>query len=375
MATLVNLMDTVRRAEPAISIPVPDMPARIETKGVSFVEFTANETEAAELAGLLRGLDFAMKARHISKDVTLWRQSDSSSDINLIINTEREGFAHAAYNVHGTSVCAFGLTVADAQATIARANALGASPFRQSVGPHELQIPAIRGVGGGLIYFLDETSKLANVWDAEFEPVQGKEAAPHTAGLLGVDHLAQTMNYEEMLSWLLFYTSIFALGKTAMVDVVDPGGLVRSQAIENESGSLRITLNGAENRKTLAGHFIAESFGSAVQHIAFSSTDIFATAAALAQNGMTPLEISRNYYDDIAARFDLDAAFNDRLRKNGILYDRDENGGEYFQLYIPNYGEGFFFEIVERRGGYKGYGANNAQFRIAAQKRQLRQII
>jgi 4-hydroxyphenylpyruvate dioxygenase len=179
------------------------------------------------------------------------------------------------------------------------------------------------------------------------------------------------MNYEEMLTWLLFYTSIFRTRKAPMVDVVDPGGLIRSQAIENEDGSLRLTLNGAENRKTLAGHFIAESFGSSVQHIAFAANDIFSTAEAMKQRGFSPLQISPNYYDDLEARFALEPNLTDRLRAANILYDRDDNG-EYFQIYSPNYGEGFFFEIIERKGGYRGYGAANAPFRIAAQRKQIR---
>ena len=179
------------------------------------------------------------------------------------------------------------------------------------------------------------------------------------------------MNYEEMLTWLLFYTSIFRTRKLPMVDVVDPGGLVRSQVIESDDGEhLRLTLNGAENRKTLAGHFIAESFGSSVQHLAFATPDIFRSAARLRETGFAPLQISANYYDDLEARFGLDPDLTDRLREGNILYDRD-GSGEYFQLYSPNYGEGFFFEIVERRGGYGGYGAANAPFRIAAQKRTL----
>jgi 3-dehydroshikimate dehydratase len=173
------------------------------------------------------------------------------------------------------------------------------------------------------------------------------------------------------LTWLLFYTSIFRTRKASMVDVVDPGGLIRSQAIENEEGSLRLTLNGAENHKTLAGHFIAESFGSSVQHIAFATNDIFSTAEAMKQRGFMPLSISPNYYDDLEARFGLESELADRLRAENVLYDRDDNG-EYFQLYSRNYGEGFFFEIVERKGGYNGYGAANAPFRIAAQKRQIR---
>ena len=130
-------------------------------------------------------------------------------------------------------------------------------------------------------------------------------------------------------------------------------------------------LNGAENRRTLAGHFIAESFGSTVQHVAFATSDIVATAERLAALGFRPLEITPNYYDDLEARFGLDPELTERLRRSNILYDRDE-GGEFFQLYSQNYGEGFFFEIVERRGGYRGYGGPNAPFRIAAQKRAIR---
>jgi 4-hydroxyphenylpyruvate dioxygenase len=146
------------------------------------------------------------------------------------------------------------------------------------------------------------------------------------------------MNYDEMLTWLLFYRSIFDTEKTAMVDVIDPAGLIRSQAIENADGSLRITLNGAENRKTLAGHFISEGFGSGVQHIAFETGDIFETVKALKANGFTPLAISPNYYDDLDARFGLEEDFLEALKTSGILYDRDDNG-EYLQLYSPTWGE------------------------------------
>ncbi|WP_099864298.1 bifunctional sugar phosphate isomerase/epimerase/4-hydroxyphenylpyruvate dioxygenase family protein [Pararhizobium haloflavum] len=369
--SLVALMDAVVRREPDVKIAVPKMPDKVSVSGVEFIEFAADEEEAATLGRMLRGLGFRQVGKHVSKEVVLWRQGPDKSGINLIINSEREGFAHASYAVHGTSVCAIGLKVADAAATVARARALGAEPFDQPVGPGELKIPAIRGVGGGLVHFLDDKTELTAVWDKEFRPVDGFEASPADGRLTGIDHVAQTMNYEEMLTWLLFYTAIFDTRKTAMVDVVDPAGLVRSQAIENGEGSLRITLNGAENRRTLAGRFIAESFGSAVQHVAFVTDDIFAAAQAMRDNGLTPLEISRNYYDDLEARFGLEPDFSDRLRAHNVLYDRDGDG-ECFQIYSPSYGEGFFFEVVERRGGYRGYGAANAQFRIAAQKRHLR---
>jgi 4-hydroxyphenylpyruvate dioxygenase len=363
--SLVALMDRVRREEPGIRIDVPDMPDRIVVKGVEFVEFAANEAEAEELGALLSTMGFSPAAEHRNRDVAVWRQGKAGG-INVVVNTSHEGFAHSSYLVHGTNAYAIGLRVADAGATVARARALGAETFAEQRGAGELSIPAIRGVGGGVIYFIDDA--LANVWDVEFEPVE--PAGATDAGMVGIDHVAQTMNYEEMLTWLLFYTAIFETSKQPMVDVVDPAGLVRSQVVESPDGRLRLTLNGAESRKTLAGHFVAESFGSSVQHIAFSTDDLLETSAKLAQLGFRSLEISSNYYDDLEARYDHAPELVDKLRKANILYDRDE-GGEFLQLYSRNFGEGFFFEIVERRGGYAGYGGPNAPFRIAAQKRAM----
>jgi 4-hydroxyphenylpyruvate dioxygenase len=364
--SLVWLMDEVRRTEPDLSEQVANLPAlpdRIAVEGVEFIEFAADETEASSLLALLETMGFSVRGQHRNRDVTLLRQGE----INIVINTEKEGFAHSSWLVHGTSAYAIGLRVEDAAATVRRARALGAEPFSEARGEGELHIPAIRGIGGGVIYFIDGKSELSRVWDVEFDLV---EETANDAGLRRIDHVAQTMDYEEMLSWALFYTSIFRSRKLPMVDVVDPGGLVRSQVIENEEGSLRLTLNGAENRKTLAGHFVAESFGSSVQHLALASDDIFATAEAMRRSGFKPLDIPRNYYDDLEARLGLDPELVDKMAQLRILYDRDE-AGEYFQLYSQVYGQGFFFEIVERRGSYRGYGAPNAPFRIAAQRREL----
>ncbi|MBX3578738.1 MAG: sugar phosphate isomerase/epimerase and 4-hydroxyphenylpyruvate domain-containing protein [Rhizobiaceae bacterium] len=363
--SLLWLMDQVNRERPALRLGVPAMPPPVAALGVEFLEFATDPAGAANLGGLLSTLGFRLAGRHLSKDVVLYRQGD----IKIVVNTDRDGFARTAFNVHGTSVYALGLKVDDAAATVARARALGAEPFEQAVGPGELAIPAVRGVGGGVVYFIDDRSGLSRVWDVEFSATEDEGTAD--AGLTRIDHVGQSMDYGEMLSWLLFYTSIFRTDKAPMVDVIDPSGIVRSQAIESPDGLLRLTLNGAENRRTLAGRFVAESFGSAVQHVAFATDDIFATAAALKAAGFEPLKMSPNYYDDVEARFGLDPDLADRLGRENILYDRDEHG-EYFQLYAPAIGEGFIVEVVERRGGYRGYGAPNAPFRIAAQKRLLR---
>lgn len=360
--SLVYLMDQVERAEPAIALAAPAMPPRVEVSGVEFVEFTADAGGEAELGRLFTALGFSRAGRHRRKNVTLYRQGS----INIVVNTESSGLARSSFVAHGTSAYAMGLKVADARATVERATALGAKIFEQPVAEGDLRIPAIRGVGGGLIYFLDDHSELGRVWDVEFTSEASPDAWP--AGLTRIDHVAQTMAYDEMLTWVLFYRSIFATAKSAMVDVLDPGGLVRSQVIENTSGSLRLTLNGAENSRTFAGQFVSGSFGSGIQHLAFATADIFATADAVARSGLVPLAISSNYYEDLEARLGLDAGFVARLRRSCILYDRDEHG-EFFQFYSPVIGAGFFIEVLERRGPYRGYGAPNAPFRIAAQKR------
>jgi 4-hydroxyphenylpyruvate dioxygenase len=177
------------------------------------------------------------------------------------------------------------------------------------------------------------------------------------------------MHYEEMLTWLLFYTSLIDLKKVPPQDVADPAGLVRSQVIESPDGSLRVILNASQSQRTQSSRFLTEVFGSGVQHLAFATADIFATVERLVQNGVRLLEIPENYYDDLEAKLDLAPERVEALRRNNILYDRD-GAGEYFQAYTQTFEHRFFFEIVERRG-YTGYGATNAPVRLAAQARLI----
>jgi 4-hydroxyphenylpyruvate dioxygenase len=146
---------------------------------------------------------------------------------------------------------------------------------------------------------------------------------------------------------------------------------VASQVIQNADYTLRIILNASQSERTLSSRFLSDYFGSGVQHIAFDTSDIFATAAKLKANGVEVLRIPENYYDDLEARFGLPSDLLKQLQAGNILYDKDEIG-EYFQIYTQNFENLFFFEIVERRGDYKGFGAANAPIRLAAQSRQAR---
>jgi len=337
------------------------LPARSECEGIEFVEFAISETTVPGFEAVLRSLGFTLAGRHRSKSVTHWRQGA----VNLVVNAETEGFAHSFYVTHGTAVCAMALRVKDARQTVERATALMDEPFRQPVGPGELEIPAVRGLGGSLLYFVDCGSGLDRLWEVDFEPVMDPTAVG--AGLAAVDHVAQTMTYEQMLSWVLFYTALFRMEKTPTQAVIDPGGVVQSQAVQDAHGAFRLVLNASQSDHTLSSRFLSSAFGPGVQHIAFATPDIFATVDRLMANGVELLPIPENYYDDLETRTDLDEATIARMRAGNILYDRDGDA-EFFQVFTRSLLEGgFFFEIVERRGGYAGFGAVNAPIRLAAQ--------
>ncbi|EIM25950.1 bifunctional sugar phosphate isomerase/epimerase/4-hydroxyphenylpyruvate dioxygenase family protein [Microvirga lotononidis] len=359
--SLMVMLDELRRHTGADIPGLPDLPAKATCSGVEFLEFAVDERGALAFERTLSGLGFRKAGLHRSKSVTRWRQGD----INIVVNADKEGFAHSFNITHGTSVCAMALRVDDAPGTVNRAVTLLDQPFQQPVGPGEMNIPAVRGLGGSLLYFVDHKTGLDRLWDVDFKPVEGDDFTG--AGLRTVDHISQSMHYEEMLTWLLFYTSLLNVRTTPTQTVIDPGGVVQSQAIETQDGSLRLILNASQSQRTLSSRFLSELFGSGVQHIALATGDIFATAEHLKANGVDLLPIPENYYDDLEGRSDLTSEEVARLRESNILYDR-EGGDEYFQIYTKTLEGGLFFEIVERRG-YRGYGAVNAPIRLAAQTR------
>jgi 4-hydroxyphenylpyruvate dioxygenase len=359
LRSLILLEDQLSQAP---SAPATRLQPKARSRGVGFIEFAADEAKAKNLAALFGRLGFRKTGAHRSKDVERWSQGS----IELVINCEPDGFAHSHFVTHGPGVCAIAIDVDDTGTTMARAEALKARTFYQPVGPGELEIPAIRGVGGSLLYFMEQAGKN---WETDFETLRSDAAADR---LGTVDHISQSMPYDEMLSWLLFYTGILDLQRLPQMEIADPAGLVQSQALINGNQGLRMILNGSSATRTLSARFIHEFFGSGVQHVAFSCTDIFAAVADMRARGADFLKIPDNYYDDIEAKYDLDAATMKALRDNQILYDR-EGDGEFFQIYTHIFDERFFFEIVERRN-YQGFGAANAAIRLAAQTREARPV-
>jgi 4-hydroxyphenylpyruvate dioxygenase len=353
MRSLVLMGSEQRQADPPLR-------TRAHVSDTHFIEFAVDQIHAAPLAKLLGQLGFRLTGRHRSKAVERWSQGD----INLLINSSDNSFARSHYLTHGSGACAIAFQVDDVAGVMNRAEALQATTFRQAVGPGEMTIPAIRGVGGSLLYFLEPASPN---WDIDFVSVGGDDGPGF---LHHIDHISQSMRFEEMLSWEQFYTGLFDVQRAPQLEIADPLGLVKSQVLQNKDGSLQLVLNASTATQTMSSRFLSEFFGAGVQHIAFACDDIFTAVSAMRAAGASFLTIPENYYDDIDSRYELNPALLKAMRENGILYDRDDSG-EFFQVYTHAFDERFFFEIVQRRG-YKGFGAPNAGIRLAAQTREAR---
>ncbi|MGE0419006.1 MAG: bifunctional sugar phosphate isomerase/epimerase/4-hydroxyphenylpyruvate dioxygenase family protein [Acetobacteraceae bacterium] len=337
------------------SLPPPPVLA-----GTEFLEFAVDDESRRRLGEVLRALGFHYAGRHRSKDVDLFRQGD----ISLILNAEPDSAAAEHFQFHGTSVCAMGLRIDNAARACDRADALLCPQWQEAVGPGEQPLPAVRAPDGTLVFLIAPSADGRSIYDSDFR-LFGDPAPPPQ--LTAVDHIAQALPAGRMDNFTLFYRAIFGLEAEPTWEIADPYGLVRSRTMTSPNGTVRLPLNISEGRATGTGRFVSAHGGAGVQHIAFASPDIGQTLAVVRARGARLLSVPANYYDDIAARWDLDADRIAWLRERNLLYDRDEHG-EFLHAYTETFDGRFFFEIVQRIGAYRGYGAVNASIRMAAQR-------
>ena len=363
MRSLLSLEDQARQrlaanARPAVELfTAPPVPA---LSGVSFIEIAADERSAATLDTGLRQLGFRRVGRHRSKAVVLYRQGD----IHMIVNAQPGSFARERFDLHGTSVCALGLLTDDAQAAAERAAAMCSLRHHSPLGPEEIEVPAIVVPGGNLVHFVPAALGTDGLFRADFhlEETQGDG----DAGLRAVDHLTLGLAVDQFDTWVLFSRAVLGLEPGETLEVADPYGLVRSRGVADSARRVRLMLNMSVSQRTRVARTLSHTGGGAVHHIALRSDDIFASVERLRGAGTRFLAISDNYYDDLPTRFDLDAPTVARLRAAGVLFDRSA-AGDYLHIYTEGVEEGFFFEVVQRVGGYDDYGAGNAPARMAAQ--------
>ena len=353
----VSVFDDVVSSDISLNNLNIKIPPKINLNGFEFLEFTVFGEDHTSLVKMLKKLSFRKERIHKTKNVELWRQGS----INILINFEKNSFAEQVYLKNGPSICDIAIKVKDAIQTIDRAKKLGIKEHSQSVSVGELKIPAIKGVDGSVIHFIDQKSNLFQLWNLDFNYLKPEPIQP--SGLRSIDHISQSMKEEEMRSWLFFYLSNFNMYKTTQLDLVSSKGIIKSQAISSPEGEVRLNLNGSNNSQTIAGSFMTNKTGSSIQHIAFNTDDIFETVNILSENKFPFLQIDKKYYTQLQNKYDLDEKTLNNLKRNNILYDKNEFG-EFFQIYSEPIFTGFFFEIVQRKQNYKGYGESNATHRI-----------
>ncbi len=335
---------------------LPPLPPPPVVERAEFLEFAVSDADAKPLVALIEGLGFELVGRHRSKDVDLFTEGE----INLVVNREREGFAHSFGLLHGPSVCALALRVDSVDQALERASALDCQSYAGRIGPGEATLPAVAGVEGSLIYFVGPGDP---AWRSDFEPVE--ERSPGQGALRDVDHLSNVVRRGEFLSWSLFYGAVLGLKAQPQVEIADPHGAFYSRSLRSANDRLRIALNIGEGGATGVSRFLDAFGGAGYQQIALSTRDIFAAVEAARPRGVAFLPIPDNYYDDLATRFDIPLDLLARMRALGVLYDRVKDG-EFLHIYTQTFYDRFFFEIVERRN-YDLFGAANTPVRLAAQ--------
>jgi 4-hydroxyphenylpyruvate dioxygenase len=328
------------------------------TDGFEFVEYTAPDPQA--LAAVFERMGFTAVARHRSKRVTLYRQGD----VNFIVNAEPESFAQSFARLHGPSICAIAFRVRDATAAHKRAIELGAKPVEARIGPMELNIPAIEGVGGSLIYLVDRYGPRGTIYDVDFVPLPDVEQNPQGVGLATIDHLTHNVHRGRMDVWAGFYERLFNFRQIRYFDIEGKLTGIRSRAMTSPDGKIRIPINesggipgGVPGRVDQIEEYLQAYHGEGIQHIALATRDIYRTVEALRARGVAFLDTPDTYYALVDKRLPRHGEDLAHLARDRILIDGGDDG-LLLQIFTETAIGPVFYEIIERKGD-DGFGEGN----------------
>ncbi|GGS40949.1 TIM barrel protein [Streptomyces griseoviridis] len=317
------------------------LPEPVVPTGVAFAELVTPDDRP--VTALLGALGFTRVARHRGKPVDLWQQGEA----RVLVNTG------PAERRDGTRLAAVGLTSPDPAGAARRAEALLAPVLPRRRAPGDAELEAVAAPDGTELFFCAAPGGDGPDWRADFA---ADTPAPEGPEACRIDHLALTQPWHHFDEAVLFHRGVLGLSPQAGVDVADPYGLLRSRAVAGEDGGVRIVLSVGAAPTDDTVH---------AQHLALATDDVVAAARRFRAAGGRLLPIPANYYDDLAARFDLPDGELETYRELGILYDRDAHGA-FRHCYTLTVGR-VFVELLQRDGGYRGYGAPNAPVRLAAQ--------
>lgn len=323
--------------------------------GFEFVEFTGPDPEA--LGRLFEQLGFTHVATHRAKQVRRYAQGD----INFLLNFEPEGQVAEFRARRGPSANAMAFRVKDAAAAFAEAVRRGAEPVTGKVGPMELNIPAIRGIGGANLYLVDRYGA-AEIYDVDFVAVPGAARDDHAVGLHTLDHLTHNVGRGDMAKWADYYERIFNFREIRHFDIKGQATGLFSKAMTAPDDKIRIPLNESQDEHSQIEEFLRAYHGEGIQHIALATDDIFTTVDQLRANGVHFQDSPDSYFDMIDARLPGHGHDVEAMRQRRILIDGspETGGGLLLQIFTENMVGPIFFEIIQRKGN-QGFGEGNFQ--------------
>ena len=326
------------------------------TDGFEFVEYAAPDPDM--LRDLFTKMGFPAVAKHRRKNVTLHRQGD----INFIINAEADSFAQQFARDHGPCACAMAFRVTDARAAFERAIELGATPVPSDVGPMELNIPAIEGIGGSRLYLVDRYGEKGTIYDVDFIFFDDFEQRMRKSDskLTYIDHLTHNVGRGRMVVWAEFYERLFNFREIRYFDIEGKQTGLFSKAMTSPCGRIRIPLNESQDDKSQIEEFLREYKGEGIQHIALGTSDIYASVDILGSRAIPFQDTPSTYYERIDERVKEHGEPVDELKKRKILVDGapTEGQGLLLQIFTQNLIGPIFFEIIQRKGN-EGFGEGN----------------
>jgi 4-hydroxyphenylpyruvate dioxygenase len=338
------------------------------TDGFEFVEFTSPDPLA--LGRLFEAMGFTAVARHRSKNVLRYKQGD----VDFILNMEPRGQAADFRGAHGPSINAMAFRVRDAAAALRMALERGARQAKGVIGPMELNIPVIEGIGGSHLYLVDRYGA-QEIYDVDFVPIAEAAEREHSnaAGLVYIDHLTHNVRRGNMQTWAQFYERVFNFREIRYFDIEGKATGLLSKAMTSPDGKIRIPLNESQDDKSQIEEFLHDYRGEGIQHVALGTNDIYATVDRMRERGVQFQDTPDSYYEALDRRVAGHGQDLARLRERRILVDGAPTQGQglLLQIFTRNVVGPCFFEIIQRKGN-EGFGEGN--FRALFESLELDQV-
>lgn len=326
------------------------------TDGFEFVEFAHPEPE--KLGELFSRMGYTPVAKHRWKNITVWRQGD----INYVINAEPDSHAMRFVGEHGPCAPSMAWRVVDAKHAFDHAVSKGATPYEGN--DKTLDVPAIVGIGGSLLYFVEKYGAKGSAYEAEFEWLGARDPRPKGVGFYYLDHLTHNVYRGNMDKWWAFYRELFGFKQIHFFDIAGKMTGLVSRAITSPCGKIRIPLNESTDDKSQIEEYLRKYNGEGIQHIAVGTDGIYDATDRLAANGLKFMPgPPETYYEKSQARVNGHDEPLERMKQHGILIDGEGvvDGGVtkiLLQIFSKTVIGPIFFEFIQRKGD-EGFGEGN----------------